>query len=96
MSVESFPDPKDAFSVPIPSFVNDANVNIIGAYSAMKEAVAGFQTITEPAVPKVFISTGNIMPFKPVAFGTGFVTGKAAQAHLIAVGTLSYNERGYR
>ena len=96
MSVELFPDPKDAFSVSIPSFVNDANVNIIGAYSAMKEAVAGFKTITDPTVPKVFISTGNIMPFKPVPFGTGFVTGKAAQAHLIAVGTLSYNDKGYR
>jgi hypothetical protein len=96
VSVESFPDPKDAFSVPIPNFVNDANVNIIGAYSAMKEAVAGFKTITDPAVPKVFISTGNIMPFKPVAFGTGFITGKTAQAHLITIGTLSYNDRGYR
>jgi len=71
-------------------------VNTVGAYVAVKEAVAGFATIKDPKLPKVFINTGNVLPFKPMAIGTTLGTGKASQAHLMAVGALSYADKGYR
>jgi hypothetical protein len=76
-------------------FVRDLQINAIAAYAALREAVAGFHTL-EASSPKVFIATGNVLPFQAVKQGTTLGTGKAALAHLIEIGTLAYAEKGYR
>ncbi len=45
VSVNSFPDPKDAFAVPITNFIKDAQVNIIGFYAALHYRPQNFKSI---------------------------------------------------
>jgi NAD(P)-dependent dehydrogenase (short-subunit alcohol dehydrogenase family) len=87
----------DPFSVDTELLVKDAQVNIFGVYTALQEAVKGFKTIGE-GLPKVFIDTGNILPFHPVPSFVSLGLGKAGAVHLIqsASETEAYTAAGYR
>jgi len=52
------------------------DANIVGANAAVRAAIAGFDSITDAEMAKVFISTGNIIPFKPMAIGTVQLSGQ--------------------
>jgi len=88
------PDPEDPFSVTPAAFVKDLGVNTIGAFVALRETVKGFKELSD--VPKAFIATGNVLPFKPVPFGVTLGTGKAALVHLIQVSVQAYATSNYR
>ncbi|OCK73335.1 putative short-chain dehydrogenase [Lepidopterella palustris CBS 459.81] len=89
------PDFSDPFSVGADAFIADTAVNAVGAFAAIQESVAGFKSL-DAATPKVFIATGNILPFNPVPLCVTLGAGKAALAHFIDVGTKAYAEKGYR
>jgi NAD(P)-dependent dehydrogenase (short-subunit alcohol dehydrogenase family) len=89
-------DLTDPFSSVSPeAFVNDNNVTLLGTYVAIKEAVAGFHTLS-PETPKAFIVTGNILPWKPSPTGVTLGTGKAGAAHLVEIGALAYKDKHFR
>ena len=44
--------------------MKDLNLNLVGAYVAMTEAVKDFEKLGAD-VPKVFIATGNVLPWQP-------------------------------
>ena len=55
----------------------------------------GFQQL-DPEMPKVFIVTGNVLPWQPLASGFTLGSGKAALVHLINVGAEAYKSSNYR
>lgn len=72
-------------------------MNLFGAYAAMGEAVRGFESLVdEEAVPKVFIATGNVLPFQPSGSGISLGAGKAGLVYLIEAAVKAYGARGYR
>jgi predicted RNA-binding protein with RPS1 domain len=75
--------------------VNDTELNTFGAYVALREAVKGFMKLSVET-PKVFIATGNVLPFKPHPAGVTLGAGKAALVHLLDVGAKAYNKRNFR
>jgi NAD(P)-dependent dehydrogenase (short-subunit alcohol dehydrogenase family) len=77
------------------AFVKDLNLNLVGAYVAMREAVTGFDQL-EVDIPKVFIATGNVLPWRPNAAGATLGSGKAALTHLVAIGAEAYEGSNYR
>jgi hypothetical protein len=52
-------------------------LNVVGAYVAIREAVENFEQLG-PEIPKAFIATGNVLPWKPLASGFTLGSGKAA------------------
>ena len=71
------------------AFVKDLNLNLVGAYVAIREAVKGFEKLDKD-VPKAFIATGNVLPWQPHPAGVTLGTGKAALTHLLAIGADAY------
>jgi len=86
----------DPLSLSDEAFLDDLKVNTIGAYASLRNAVAGFHLLGSGDTPRVFIATGNVLPFQPWPLGVSLGAGKAALVHLLQVGTLSYNKKGYR
>lgn len=70
-------------------------MNVVGAYVAIREAVENFEQLG-PEIPKAFIATGNVLPWKPLASGFTLGSGKAALVHLINVGAEAYKDKNYR
>ena len=87
----TFPkDPTKPFnSIDPETYVRDLNLNVVGAYVAIREAVEGFEQL-DPEMPKAFIATGNVLPWQPLASGFTLGSGKAALVHLINVGAEAY------
>lgn len=89
----------DPFSASIDTLIEDNKSNIVGVYTAIQEAVAGWNTLAATNTdPKVFIVTGNIFPWMPDPRMIGIGAGKAAAAFLMHVAskTEAFRERGYR
>jgi hypothetical protein len=92
----TFPsDWSDPFSAGAEAFVADTAVNAVGAFVSLQEAVAGFGTLDEET-PKVFIATGNVLPFKPFPGGASLGAGKAALVHLVDASIKAFGSKGYR
>jgi len=92
----TFPtDFTDPFSAGAEAFAADTAVNAVGGFAAIQEAVAGFNTLGDD-VPKVFIATGNVLPFNPVPAAGSLGASKAALAHLVEVAILAFGGKGYR
>jgi len=90
----TFPsDWSDPFSAGAEAFVADTAVNAVGGFVSLQEAIAGFGTLDE-ATPKVFIATGNVLPFKPSPGAGSLGASKAALAHLVDVSTMPSEARG--
>lgn len=80
----------DIFAVDVKILKEDAEVNIWGPYTALQEATKGWKDLPEDASqPKVFIMTGNILPFAPIPFLLSLGVGKASSAHMIESATLT-------
>lgn len=86
--------------MPPESFDRDMAVNASGAYAALYYTTRGFQKLREQSslngLPTVFIATGNVTPFQPHPLATTLGSGKAALAHLLAIGEKAYRTTGYR
>lgn len=99
-----FADPEDPFTLSAGQYVADLEANLIGGYGCLVEAVASFKRLQgqgrdggSGALPKVFIATGNVVPWQPVPTAMTLGSGKAALAHLVQVGNMSYYDtRGFR
>ena len=88
-------DPSNPFTISPYAFENDTAVNLCGAYTALRESVQGFKDLGNE-IPKVFIATGNVLPFKPTALGITLGAGKAALTHLLDVATKAYCGDNFR
>jgi len=85
------------FALSNEDFLKDLHVNLVGAYATLRETVQGFHSVgPSSAEPRVFIATGNVVPFQPHPAAITLGSGKAALAHLIEVGLQAYGEKGYR
>jgi len=92
----TFPtDFTDPFSAGAEAFAADTAVNAVGGFAAIQEAVAGFGTLGDD-VPKVFIATGNVLPFQPAPAAGSLGAAKAALAHLVDVAVRAFGGKGYR
>jgi len=92
----TFPsDWSNPFSVSAESFSDDLAINAVGGFTALQEAVAAFGKL-DADVPKVFITTGNVLPFKPFPGAGTLGAGKAALAHLVDVSVTAFGGKGYR
>ena len=93
------------FGMDVWTFESDLNTNLVGAYVCLHEAVRGWKNSDSPGpeadglkkVPKVFIATGNVVPWQPVPEAMTLGSGKAALAHLVQCGSMSkeYQEKGW-
>lgn len=83
------------FSIDVEQYIQDLQVNLTSAYASLHAAVAGWQHLARDE-PKVFIATGNVVPFQPNAVGTTLGSGKAGLAHLIETGQVGYEKEGYK
>lgn len=91
------PDKDSALSIPVGSFAENLNVNVISPYAAAQEAVKGWDTLPAGG-SKLFIYTGNaqngmIIPM-PMILNLG--VGKAASAHWVGFADGAYKAQGYR
>ena len=89
----------DIFAVDVETLREDAELNIFGVYTALQLATKAWSTLpNDPAQPKTFILTGNILPFEPIPFLLSLGIGKAAGAHMIESATLTeaFQKKGWR
>jgi NAD(P)-dependent dehydrogenase (short-subunit alcohol dehydrogenase family) len=90
------PPPKtaDPFGLPFDAFESIADGGV-GVYAAVQGAVAGFRKVA--GHPRVFIVTGNLLPFVP-ARADYFALGvqKRVAAALVEQGAASYAADGFR
>lgn len=78
-------------------YLSTFHVNVIGAYVCLCESVAGFKQLMDPGdLPKAFIATGNVVPFRPRPAAVTLGPGKAALVHLVQVGNQAYEKLGCR
>jgi len=92
----TFPsDFTDPFSVGAEAFAKDTAVNAVGSFAALQQFVTLSKEL-DASQPKVFIATGNVLPFRPFPACITLGAGKAALAHFIDVGTKSYGSQGLR
>ena len=85
----------DPFSLTPEQYVSTLNVNLIGAYSALHHTVAAFKEC-DKSLPKVFIATGNVVPWQPHPPATTLGSGKAGLVYLIQDGNIGYGKQGFR
>lgn len=89
-------DPKDPLSVPISTFTSDFTINTTSALIAAHEATVGFAELPATA-SKTFLYTGNglnVVP--PIAPLLTLGVGKSASAHIIALASKAYSDKGYK
>lgn len=88
---------ESALSVPAESVSKDLNVNVVSAYVAAQQAIAGFETLPKE-VKKSFIYTGNILNVSivPVPLMLNLGMGKAASAFWIGLADAAYAGKGFR
>ena len=89
----------DPFSISSEQFENDLTVNVGAAYTCLNETIATFKALndtTQPTrgLPRVFIATGNVVPFDPIPSAFTLGSGKAALVHLIQTGNKAYGPEG--
>jgi NAD(P)-dependent dehydrogenase (short-subunit alcohol dehydrogenase family) len=89
-NLEKASPPDDIFALDVELLRKDGELNIWGPYQALQEATKGWKTLPEdPAQPKVFIMTGNILPFAPIPVLLSLGIGKTASAHMVESATLT-------
>lgn len=89
-------NPSDPLSVPLAEVKTIGEAGINSVWEAARFATAGFAKLP-PGVPKVFILTGNALPFLPPV--PGFLTlglGKGPSAYLIGVLSQVYAPKGFQ
>ena len=92
----TFPaDPKNPFDISPQDFERDLAINTTGNYTAIHEALKGFRQI-EGEKPKVFISTGHVLPWRPSPTAVTLGSGAAARAHTINLASQCYREQGFK
>ncbi|KAK3678222.1 hypothetical protein LTR78_002318 [Recurvomyces mirabilis] len=89
-----FVDATNPFTVPVEDFERENTINVTSVYVAVQEAVASFDELPA-STKKAFLYTGNALNTIcwPKMWSAGL--GKAATAHLMETGSLSYKEKGY-
>lgn len=96
----TFPaDPSDPFaSISAEDMERDYRVSALGAYAALREALAGFKALVAEGddQPKVFIATGNVTPFMAVPMALTLAAGKSALVQMLQVAVAAYGEKGFR
>ncbi|KAJ9254617.1 hypothetical protein DTO027B5_8962 [Paecilomyces variotii] len=96
----SFTSTEEPFTLSPDALLEDVSVNYIGAYLSLRRAISGFKTLSETSPssqnPKVFIATGNQLPFNPIPAAVSLGAGKSALAHIIQVAAQSYVQQNYR
>ena len=84
------------FSVPLPDWQADLNVNAVSLYEAGREAVAGFAKLPAEQL-KTFIFVGNKTNDGLVAPGmVGLGVGKNAAAYIMACAAKAFGSEGHR
>ena len=73
-------------------------MNLIGAYTALHEMVKGWHATPTCADSgkRVFIAIGNVISFQPLPMAMTVVSGKAALAHLIEIGSKACSTEGWK
>ncbi|KAH8816905.1 hypothetical protein F5884DRAFT_693893 [Xylogone sp. PMI_703] len=79
----------------IAAFQTDNNINIVSAYIAAHLAIKSFAALLSDS-PRVFIYTGNKLPFMVVRPLLSQGVGKAGAAHLIHYLAEEYKDHGYK
>lgn len=85
----------DPFSISVENFIQDNNVNVVSAFSALQQAIQAFKELPN-GTPKTFIYTGNglthmIMP-KLMTAGVGKRAALCLVEHAVEV----YKDSGIR
>ncbi|KZV92919.1 NAD(P)-binding protein [Exidia glandulosa HHB12029] len=90
-------DRNDPLTIPVNKFADDVAFGTSGLFAAAQEAVAAFRK-TPKDQPKVFIATGNILPFVPAnrPFFISLAVAKKAAAYQIELFANSYQTEGFR
>ncbi|EJD54179.1 putative short-chain dehydrogenase [Auricularia subglabra TFB-10046 SS5] len=95
--VISIPKDNDPLTVSVEDFTNDVAFGTYGLFASAQEAVAAFRKAPKDE-PKVFIDTGNILPFvpanRPIFITLG--TSKKAAAYQIELYSNAYVKEGFR
>ncbi|KZT25085.1 putative short-chain dehydrogenase [Neolentinus lepideus HHB14362 ss-1] len=93
---EGLPDVNDPLSLAYPDFISSVAIGA-GVFAAAREALAGFRAMKDSDLPKVFITTGNVLPFKPVRpFFATLACQKKVSAHVMELCALTYAKEGFR
>ncbi|KAJ7577258.1 hypothetical protein C8J56DRAFT_836626 [Mycena floridula] len=91
------PDPADPLSLPLEKYTLSVDFST-GTYAAAQQALKGFRADVHKDSPKVFINTGNLLPFiapeKPAFVGLG--ASKSTQAYLVHLLSKAYAKEGIR
>lgn len=89
-------EPKSPFSISLPDFTRDLNINTVSAYAAAQQATLGFEQLPDSAA-RTFIYTGNIMNNNYVIGPLMTLgVGKSATAHLIQAAVAAYADKGFK
>ncbi|KDQ52430.1 hypothetical protein JAAARDRAFT_198347 [Jaapia argillacea MUCL 33604] len=89
------PVPNDPLSLPLSEFEDNLKLGA-GVFPAAQSALSGFRRLPGD-LPKVFINTGNILPFIPAVpsyFGLGIQ--KKLESHLVELFDAAYRKDGFR
>ncbi len=85
----------DPFTVPLEGFIEDNNINVVSAYSAMQQTIQGFKELPKDTL-KTFIYTGNAMLHLTVPLIMDLGLGKRATSFLIENALQVYKDEGFR
>jgi hypothetical protein len=90
-SVAVPPIPTDILSLPADAYFDAAAIGI-GAFVAAQKAIASFKNEVHRNHPKVFIATGNLLPFSQASSSQYFTLGmqKALETRFISTAVQSY------
>ncbi|KAF8968750.1 hypothetical protein BDZ97DRAFT_1915818 [Flammula alnicola] len=96
-SFVTHPDTKDPLTLPVESFYESAAIGL-GVYAAAQEAVISFRHESALPHPKVFIVTGNALPFNPhpTPVYSSPTIQKAIQAKLVGTFAGAYEGENFR
>ncbi|KAJ7579756.1 hypothetical protein C8J56DRAFT_1016244 [Mycena floridula] len=91
------PDAADPLSLSLEKYQESVDF-ITGAYVAAQQALKGFRAEVHKKSPKVFINTGNLLPFiEPErAIFVGLGSAKSTQAYLVNLLSKAYAKEGIR
>lgn len=88
-------DANDPLANSYETFSHDALVSGVNVYEVARQAKAGFDKL--PAgTSRVFIATGNLLPWVTLPFMLGMSVGKRASANIIEAAAGAYGPQGQR
>ncbi|TFK47115.1 hypothetical protein OE88DRAFT_1738808 [Heliocybe sulcata] len=87
---EELPDVNDPLELPYADFAGSVSIGA-GVFAVAREALAGFRHMKDSDSPKVFITTGNVLPFKPARpFFATLACQKKVSAHVMELCALTF------